>query len=84
MGQTQASKKAVWFKLLLQELYTPSSIENTRNPMTHLAIYSIIFYCENQGIIALAKSSQAHTKSKYIDIQWYYQWKKIEDRSVKL
>ena len=42
MGQTQATKEAVWLELLLQELNTPSPVENNGKPSTDPAIYSVI------------------------------------------
>ena len=84
MGQTQATKEAVWLKLLLQELNTPCSIDVTGDPSTHPAIYSVIIHCDNQGAIALGKNPQAHARSKHIGIQWHYQREKIEDGTVEL
>lgn len=84
MGQTQATKEAVWLKLLLHELNTPSPSQNTENTATNPALYSVIIHCDNQGAIALSKNPQAHSRSKHIDIQWHYQREKIEDGSVEL
>lgn len=87
MGQTQATKEAVWLKLLLHELNAPSSKNpSSQNPNTTTSpgLYSVIIHCDNQGAIALAKNPQAHARSKYIDIQWHYQREKIEDGSVEL
>ena len=88
MGQTQATKEAVWLKLLLHELDTPSSkdlpSQNTKVTSTSPGLYSVIIHCDNQGAIALAKNPQAHARSKHIDIQWHYQREKIEDGSVEL
>lgn len=96
MGQTQATKEAVWLKFLLHELNAPSSkdlssaassknlsSENT-NTITSPGLYFVIIHCDNQGAIALAKNPQAHARSKHIDIQWHYQREKIEDGSVEL
>ena len=87
MGQTQATKEAVWLKLLLDELNAPSSkilsSENT-NTTTSPGLYSVIIHCDNQDAIALAKNLQAHARSKHINIQWHYQREKIEDGSVEL
>lgn len=47
MGQTKATKKAGWLKLLLQQLNTPYTIGITGDPSIYLAIYSLIIYCDN-------------------------------------
>lgn len=87
MGQTQATKQAIWLKLLLYKLNTPNSNDlssQNANTTTSPELYSVIIYCDNQGAIALAKNPQAHARSKHIDIQWHYQREKMEDRSVEL
>lgn len=56
MRQTQATKEAVWLKLLLPKLNTPCLIDVTGDPSTYPAIYSVIIHYDNQGTIALGKN----------------------------
>ena len=60
IGQTQATKEAVWLKRLLDQL----------NPQEHR--YAVIIFCDNQGAMALAKNPQFHARTKHIDIQHHY------------
>ncbi len=69
MGQTQATKKAVLLKPLLQELHISSFAEDAGKPSTQPDIYSVIIHCDDKGAIALAKNTQANARSKHIDIQ---------------
>ena len=90
MGQTQATKEAVWLRSLLNELDTPtfsSSPNPSGSPSTtpgNTPLYAVIIHCDNQGAVALAKDPQAHARSKHIDIQWHYQREKVDDGSVIL
>ncbi len=83
IGQTPATKEAFWLELLLYKLNTPSSkdlpSQNTKVTLTSLGLYSVIFHCNNQGAIALAKYPQENDRSKHIDIHWQYKREKIED-----
>lgn len=88
MGQTQATKEAVWLKSLLNEMERPIPIQYPNNitpsaPSFH-SMQAVIINCDSQGAAALAKNSQAHARSKHIDINWHYQREKIEDGSVVL
>ena len=57
IGQTQATKEAVWLRSLLNQL----------NPGDQ-ATRSVVIYCDNQGAMALAKNPQFHARTKHIDI----------------
>lgn len=65
MGQTEATKVAVWLKSLLKELDTPairsSSNSSSSSSLTPdiSPLYAVIIYCDNQGAVALAKNPQA-------------------------
>lgn len=74
MGQTQATKEAIWLKSLLAQLDGSSADKG---------VHAVIIHCDNQGAIALAKNPESHARSKHIDIQWHYQRKRIEDGSVE-
>jgi hypothetical protein len=57
MGQTQATKEAIWLRNLLKEL-----LQGGERPA------ATIIYGDNQGAIALAKNPQFHARSKHINI----------------
>jgi hypothetical protein len=71
IGQTQATKEAVWLRKLLQEL-------------GHEQLQATVIFGDNQGAIALAKNPQFHGRSKHIDIQWHYVREKVADNTVEL
>ena len=74
IGQTQATKEAVWLRNLLAEL----------THMNERDIPTTIIYGDNQGAIALAKNPKFHGRSKHIDIQHHYVREKVEDGTVGL
>lgn len=74
IGQTQATKEAVWLRNLLAEL----------TDMDECDIPTTVIYCDNQGAIALAKNPKFHGRSKHIDIQHHYVREKVEDGTVGL
>lgn len=43
----------------------------------------MIIYDDNSRAIILAKNLESHAQNKYINIQWNYQCKQIEDGFVK-
>ncbi|KAK1918670.1 hypothetical protein P3342_001719 [Pyrenophora teres f. teres] len=61
MGQTQATKEAVWLRGLLTEF----QIMKADSAATQIL-------ADNQGAIALASNPNNHARSKHIDIQWHY------------
>ena len=96
MGQTQATKEAMWLSSLLDQINPPeapgthSMQQMTQSANINLACLptsfsfgAVIIHCNNQGAVALAKNPQAHARSKHIDIQWHYQREKIEDKTVE-
>ena len=77
MGQTQATKKTIWLRDLLDQLDNPTSKDPSLALISHnnAAIYAlnaVIIHCNNQGAVALAKNPQFHAKSKHINIQYHY------------
>lgn len=89
MGQTLATKEAIWLQDLLEQLDSliskdPSLALISHNDATIYALQAVIIHCDNQRAVALAKNPQFHAKSKHIDIQWHYQREKIEDGFVAL
>ena len=73
MGQTQATKEAIWLQDLLQNL-----TGSTEEPQ------ATIIYCDNQGAIALAKNPQFHARTKHIDIQHHFVREKVAEGKVQL
>ena len=41
-------------------------------------------YSDNQGYITLAENPKGHSRSKYINVQYYYSRQLIEYKKVKL
>ncbi len=74
MGQTHATKEAIWLKSLLAQL--DSSFADNR-------VHAVIIHCDNQGAIALVKNAESYARRKHIDIHWHYQRERIEDGSVE-
>ncbi len=63
MGQTQATKEAVWLRGLLSELNPTDKSILTK---------AVVIFCDNQGAIALAKNPQFHARTKHINIRHHY------------
>ncbi|KAI7703162.1 hypothetical protein KC353_g14273 [Hortaea werneckii] len=68
---TQATKEAVWLRLLLRELGVP-----TTEPTRILA--------DNQGAMALAKNPEFHTRTKHIDIQYHFVRQEVGRKRIQL
>ena len=73
MGETQATKEAIWLRTLLSELLT-----NGDEPS------ATVIYGDNQGAITLAKNPQLHTRRKDIDIQQHFVHEKQSEGKVDL
>ena len=73
IGQTQATKEAVWLRGLLNQL----------NP-SEQATKAVVLYCDNQGAMALAKNPQFHARTKHIDIQHHYVREQVTAGNVAL
>ena len=61
VGETQATKEAIWLRALLKEL-----LKNQKEPS------ATIIFGDNQGAIALAKNPQFHSRTKHIAIQHHF------------
>jgi hypothetical protein len=61
VGETQATKEAIWLRRLLRELLDQKE---------HLA--TTIIFGDNQGAIQLARNPQFHARTKHIDIQHHF------------
>lgn len=76
IGQTQATKEAIWLRRLLGEL----QVADTEG---HAPVATII-YGDNQGAIALAKNPQFHARTKHIDVQHHFVREKQHNGEVDL
>uniref|UniRef100_A0AAV1V1U5 Copia protein n=1 Tax=Peronospora matthiolae TaxID=2874970 RepID=A0AAV1V1U5_9STRA len=72
MALSEATKEAVWLKVLLGELGEMTSDE------------AIKMYEDNQGSIALAKNPEFHKRTKHIDIRYHFVREKVESGEVVL
>ncbi len=66
---SEATKVAVQIGRLLEELCQPE-------------IYPILFHCDNQGSIALAKNPENHQRTKHVDVRYHYIQEKEEDGTI--
>ncbi|KAI1676242.1 hypothetical protein KJE20_14174 [Pyrenophora tritici-repentis] len=73
MGQTQATKEAIWLRQLLTEL---NQGKDNQAPTAILA--------DNQGAIALASNPFNHGRAKHIDIQWHFVREAQENGHVQI
>jgi transposase InsO family protein len=76
IGQTQATKEAIWLRRLLKELQIAE--EEGQAPA------ATIIYGDNQGAIALAKNPQFHARTKHIDVQHHFVREKQHSGEVDL
>jgi hypothetical protein len=72
LGQTQATKEAVWLRRLLNELNMNQGPNAT------------IICGDNQGAIALASNPQYHSRTKHMEIQRKWQGEVQDNGTVKL
>ena len=73
IGQTQATKEAIWLRALLDQIRPTNSAPQT-----------VIIFGDNQGAIALAKNPQHHGRVKHIDIQHHWIRGQIANDKIKL
>jgi len=76
MGQTQATKEAIWLQRLLSQLLGDSQGEDEA--------CAIVIHCDNQGAIALARNPEFHARTKHIDIQHHFVREQVGLRTVEL
>ena len=72
MGETQATKEAIWLNTFLGQI--------TRDKPSK----PVVIYGDNQGAIALAKNPQFYGRTKHIDIAHHFVREKVADGSVDL
>ena len=73
IGQTQATKEAIWLKSLLVELGTEDDGPS-----------ATIIHCDNQGAIALAANPVFHARTKHINIQHHFVREKVAEGKIQL
>ncbi|GJW52504.1 hypothetical protein Tco_0096589 [Tanacetum coccineum] len=66
----QASKEAVWLKMLLAELRHEQE--------------KITLFCDNQSALYLARNPSFHSKTKHIRVQYHFVRKKVEEGIVDM
>ncbi|KAE8706560.1 hypothetical protein F3Y22_tig00110392pilonHSYRG00195 [Hibiscus syriacus] len=70
VAATQASKEAIWLKMLLEEL-------------GHNQEYVSLF-CDNQSVLHLAKNLAFHSRTKHIRVQYHFIREKVEEGTVDM
>ncbi|GJR43670.1 retrovirus-related pol polyprotein from transposon TNT 1-94 [Tanacetum coccineum] len=66
----QASKEAVWLKMLLEELGHKQE--------------KITLFCDNQSALYLARNPAFHSKTKHIRVQYHFVREKVEEGTVDM
>src|SRR5579871_5653970 len=72
IAATQASREAIWFGKLLQEIGYSQDRGIT------------IILADNQGSINLAKNPTQHIRMKHINIQHYFIREKVKEKKIEL
>ncbi|GKA90105.1 hypothetical protein Tco_0811917 [Tanacetum coccineum] len=70
VAAAQASKEAVWLKMLLEELGHKQE--------------KITLFCDNQSALYLARNPAFHSKTKHIRVQYYFVHEKVEEGTVDM
>ncbi|KAL0540208.1 hypothetical protein IC582_024441 [Cucumis melo] len=70
VAATQASKEAVWLKMLLEELGHERK--------------NISLFCGNQSGLYLARNPAFHAKTKHIQVQYYFVREKVEEGIIDM
>ncbi|GJV88834.1 retrovirus-related pol polyprotein from transposon TNT 1-94 [Tanacetum coccineum] len=70
VAAAQASKEAVWLKMLLEELGYKQE--------------KITLFCDNQSALYLARNPTFHSKTKHIRVQYHFVREKVEEGTVDM
>ncbi|GJX47497.1 gag-pol polyprotein [Tanacetum coccineum] len=70
VAAAQASKEAVWLKMLLEELGHQQE--------------KITLFCDNQSALYLARNPAFHSKTKHIRVQYHFVREKVEEGTVDM
>ncbi len=81
MGQTQATKEAIWLRRLMEELNGHLGGEGTAVKGDPCAV---VIFSDNQGAIALAKNPTHHARTKHIDLQQHFVREKVAEGHIQL
>ena len=70
VAAAQASKEAVWLKMLLEELGHEQE--------------KITLFCDNQSALYLAMNPAFHSKTQHIRVQYHFVRKKVEEGTMDM
>ncbi|GKA82365.1 hypothetical protein Tco_0789113 [Tanacetum coccineum] len=70
VAAAQASKEAIWLKMLLEELRYKQE--------------KITLFCHNQSALYLARNPAFHSKTKHIRVQYHFVREKVEEGTVDM
>ena len=70
VAATQASKEAVWLKIIMEELRHEQE--------------SIPLFCDSQSALHLARNPAFHSRSKHIRVQYHFVREKVEEGTVDM
>ena len=70
IGLTYAAQEAIWFKVLLKEMGYPQS--------------AVEIFEDNQACIKLAKNPQQHSRTKHIQVRYFFIRQHLEDGTILL
>nr|GEY37770.1 retrovirus-related Pol polyprotein from transposon TNT 1-94 [Tanacetum cinerariifolium] len=70
VAAAQASKEAVWLKMLLEELGHEQE--------------KITLFCDNQSALYLARNPTFHSKTKHIRVQYHFIREKVEEGTMDM
>ncbi|GJZ65614.1 retrovirus-related pol polyprotein from transposon TNT 1-94 [Tanacetum coccineum] len=70
VAAAQASKEAVWLKMLLEELGHEQE--------------KITLFCDNQSALYLARNPTFHSKTKHIRVQYHFVCEKVEEGTLDM
>ena len=72
---THAAKDVIWIQKLLHEI-SPIGLKYMSPPST--------VFCDNQGVIQLSKDSTFHTRTKHIDVHFYFICQTVSQDKIQL
>ncbi|GKE90207.1 gag-pol polyprotein, partial [Tanacetum coccineum] len=70
VAAAQASREAVWLKMLLEELGHKQE--------------KITLFCDNQSALYLARNPAFHSKTNNIRVQYHFIHEKVEEKTVDM
>jgi len=72
MGQTQATKEAIWLRNLLTSL------------LSHKEPAAVVIFGDNQSAISLAKNPEFHSRTKHIELQHHFVREAVDDGKIDI